>query len=106
MERDPVRYAWKHAPAAHLLAFAAVALRIPVPWLALDLPRVIVDNALLGQAFRGAATAPFLPLVIDLPYPFLEEPLTLFSGISLDRTGYFIAACVTLACAASPPSSG
>jgi ABC-type multidrug transport system fused ATPase/permease subunit len=100
MERDPVRYAWKHAPAAHLLAFAAVALLIPVTWLALDLPRVIVDNALLGQAFRRAATAAFLPLVIDLPYPFLEEPLTLFSGISLDRTGYFIAACVTLALAA------
>ncbi len=100
MERDPVRYAWKHAPLAHLVAFVAVALLIPVTWLALDLPRIIVDNALLGEAFRGRAAAPFLPLVLDLPYPLLEDPLTLFAGISLDRTSYFVAACVTLTFAA------
>src|SRR5438105_3276265 len=97
MERDPVRYAWKHASRAHLVAFLGVLALIPITWLALDLPRIIVDNALLGRAFRGIAQAPFLRLVLDLPYPLLEDPVTLFRGFPLDRTSYFIAACALLA---------
>ncbi|WP_188611127.1 ABC transporter transmembrane domain-containing protein [Chelatococcus reniformis] len=75
----------------------ALLLVVPLNWLLLDIPRLLVDDAVLGHAFVGRTTAPFLPLTIDLPYPWLEEPLPLFEGLMVDRRGYFLASCVLIA---------
>ncbi len=98
MERDPVRYVWKHSRSAHLAAFLVAALLLPLTWLWLDLPRIIIDDALMGSAFAGGrATAPFFALNLKLPPPFLDDPLPLTKGIALTREVYFFVACAALA---------
>jgi ABC-type multidrug transport system fused ATPase/permease subunit len=96
MERDPLRYVWKESRLAHLAALLAVLALVPVTWLSFSLPRTIIDDALIGAPFRAARTAPFLRTVLDLPYPYLDEPWVIFKGLPLDRWHYLIAACAVL----------
>lgn len=92
MEREPARYAWKHARLAHVVAFLGVLALLPVTWLGLDLPRLIIDNVLLGKAFDGRTTAFFPRLVVDLPYPLLDAPIVLVQGVQLGREAYLAGA--------------
>lgn len=94
MERNPVRLVWQNSRGLHLWVFLALLLLVPVNWLLLDLPRLLVDDAVLGHAFRERAHALFLPLIIELPDRLFEQDLVLFEGLALQRQEYFLAGSI------------
>jgi hypothetical protein len=97
MERDPLRYVWSQSRLTHLAALGGALLLAPLMALAFDLPRLLVDNALIGNAFSGPrATAPLLALKFDLPLLF-DEPVVLSEGLPLGREAYLWAGAATLA---------
>ena len=91
MERNPVRFVWSSSPALHAGSLALLLLAAPLLWLAIDLVRVAVDDAIVGRAFAGRVEAPFLRMAISLPERIREEPVVLFAGFPLERQSFVMA---------------
>ncbi|HYI89335.1 MAG TPA: hypothetical protein VEY05_05480, partial [Beijerinckiaceae bacterium] len=91
MERNPVRFVWSSSPALHAGSLALLLLAAPLLWLAIDLVRVAVDDAIVGRAFAGRGEAPFLRMAISLPERIREEPVVLFAGFPLERQSFVMA---------------
>src|SRR3954451_3615428 len=97
MERDPLGFVWRTAPALHLSAFALLVFAFGLAWVALDLLRIALDIGIGGTAFESAPFASFLRLQIDLPDRGAAQPLVLFQGVSLERTPFIFATAAALA---------
>ena len=97
MERDPLGFVWRTAPALHLAAFALLVFAFGLAWVALDLLRMALDIGIGGTAFESAPFASFLRLQIDLPDRVADQPLVLFQGVSLERTPFIFATAAMLA---------
>ena len=85
MERNPVSFAWRTAPALNLLALVLLALAFPVAWIGIDLVRVAVDDAVGGTVYQTLPFASFLRLQIDPPAAVADAPWILFAGFPLER---------------------
>ena len=96
MERDPLSFVWRVAPALHIAAFALLLIALPLSWIALDLVRVTIDDGIGGAAFARAPSASLLRLQIELPERLADEPLVLFSGLALERTHFALATILLL----------
>jgi len=96
MEQNPIRFVWQNSRLLHVVALVALLAMAPVNWLLLELPRILVDDAVLGVAFRDRSIASFLPLSIPLPERMFQSELRLFQGLALERNAYFIAGCVAV----------
>ena len=92
MERDPLRFAWRAAPAAHVLAFAVLLLgRLPLALVGLDLVRG--PSTTRSMAWPSAA-APCRRLRCGSrspcrTVPRRARPRPLFPGVPLDRAATF-----------------
>ncbi|MCB8819343.1 ABC transporter ATP-binding protein [Microvirga rosea] len=88
MERDPLRLAWKTNPARHLLGFLVLAITGILLVLGFHLIRTVVDLAV------GATnpSAPFLPIVFNLPAMVGRESVVVFSGFALSPDAHIRAA--------------
>ena len=83
MERNLSRYIWIHTRAQQVWVLTIVGLSMVPYFLALDLPKQIVNGPITGAGFETpAATQPFMQLVFNLP---LFGPVTLFPGVDLER---------------------
>jgi putative ABC transport system ATP-binding protein len=89
MDLDLFRFVWRHARLRQLGLLLLVALSWPVAYAGYGLVRGIVDDALLGGAFRdGAATAPALRLGFDgSPFGWTWH---VFGGIPADRQMFLL----------------
>jgi putative ABC transport system ATP-binding protein len=92
MERNIFKYIWQHSRREQLKILGIVLLSLPFYFISLDLPRLIVNDAIQGRAFTGGQqTAAVLRLQLGLP-PFLGGARwTLFEGIQLPRIEYLFA---------------
>jgi len=97
MERDPLGFVWRAAPGLHVLVFGLLVLAFPLGWIALDLVRVALDDAVNGAAFASSPFAAFLRLQIELPDRVADQPLVLFRGVNLERSSFVVATAATLA---------
>lgn len=101
MERDPVRFVWRHARGPNALIGAiAVLLVMPMIWTVLAVVRTAADDALIGRAFTDGATTPFLRIALTLPERLLQESFVLSRGIPVGRADLIVAIVITLALAA------
>ena len=95
MERNLFKYIWRHSRAEQVWVLIIVLLSMPFYFLALDIPKSIVNGPIQGQGFESpGATVTFLE--ISLPVPaFLEKwlgaSLDLFSGFDMERISYLTA---------------
>ncbi len=92
MEPNLFKYIWRHSRREQLAILGTVLLSLPFYFLALDLPKSIVNRGIQGQGFAGPdSTQPFL--AIDLPFgeSITGAPVTLFNGISLTQPQYLLA---------------
>jgi ABC-type multidrug transport system fused ATPase/permease subunit len=87
MERDPVRFVWRSAPGLNICLLALALVAIPSLWIILDLVRTAIDDAALGRAYAGGATASFMRYAIVLPERVMERPLVLLGGFVVSRPG-------------------
>nr|WP_321446216.1 ABC transporter transmembrane domain-containing protein [uncultured Cohaesibacter sp.] len=83
MERNLIRYIWTHTKKEQLVVLFLVLLSMVPYYLALDLPKQIVNGPIQGQGFESkGATQLFFQTIIDLPFIGKVE---LFPGMELDR---------------------
>lgn len=83
MEPNVFRYIWMHTKREQVMIVLVVILSMVPYYLALDLPKQIVNRPLQGMGFDGpGSTQPFLDLSLTLP--FLGE-IRIFDGLQLER---------------------
>jgi putative ABC transport system ATP-binding protein len=95
MERNLFKYIWRHSKAEQVWVLCIVLISMPFYFVALDLPKSIVNGPIQGQGFeQPGATATFLEVTFGIPQ-FLEEQfgqtVTLLSGFDMERIEYLIA---------------
>jgi putative ABC transport system ATP-binding protein len=91
MDRSLFRYVWRHSRRDQLIICAVVLLSLPFYFASLDLPRRIVNEAILGRAYaEGNATAPFLGLTVELPGFLGGQSYELFQGFQVGRLGLLL----------------
>lgn len=96
MERDPLGLVWRTTPTHHLAAFALLIMFLPLGWVALEVLRTAIDDAVTGGAFRNSATAPFLRLALPLPRAVSDGPFVIIPGFALTRGSFGLATAVVL----------
>ena len=84
-------YIWRHSKRDQLAICMVVLASVPFYFASLDLPKRIVNDAIIGKAFaHGEATAPFLNFEIAWP-AFLGGGWTeIFNGFHADRQGLLL----------------
>ncbi len=97
MEPNLFRYVWKHTRLQQVWVLWVVLAAMPTYFLALELPKRIVNGPIQGgEGFTDSTTAPFLMFVLDLPdWLFGGGSFTLFEGFALDRFGMLFALSLT-----------
>ncbi|WP_406857004.1 cyclic nucleotide-binding domain-containing protein [Alsobacter sp. KACC 23698] len=78
-------YIWRRSRKEQIRVLAVVLASLPFYYASLDIPKLIVSDAIQGRAFAGRSTATLFRLV--LPW----NGAVLFDGFELDRTGYLFA---------------
>ena len=79
-------YIWRHSKRDQLLICGVVVASLPFYFASLDLPRRIVNDAIMGKAFaHGENTASFLEFTIHRPAWLGGGVLHAFDGFQLDR---------------------
>ncbi|NND48733.1 MAG: ATP-binding cassette domain-containing protein [Rhizobiales bacterium] len=99
MEPKLFKYIWRHSRKEQIWVLAVVLISLPFYFMALDLPKRIVNSPIQGQGFeRPDATATFLDVNFAVP-GFLQgvfgEQLDLFGGFELERFSYLLALSMT-----------
>ena len=56
MESNLFRYVWTHSRRDQIVVLLLIAASLPFYWLSLEIPKRIVNEALLGGAFRDGVT--------------------------------------------------
>ncbi|KAA2238230.1 ABC transporter ATP-binding protein [Salinarimonas soli] len=85
MERNLFRYVWRHTRREQLTVLAVVVLSTPFYFASLDLPRRIVNEAILGTPFAASPAVTALALTIPLP-GWLGGPIWLTDGVALSQS--------------------
>ena len=68
MDPNLFRYVWKHTRLQQIWVLAIVLLSMPTYFLALDLPKSIVNGPIQGEGYGGPGTTqPFLQFTFDAP---------------------------------------
>jgi len=92
MEPNLFKYIWRHSKGEQINILIMVLVSMPFYFLALDLPKGIVNRGIQGGGFSGpGSTQPFL--VFDLPFTdwLNVEPVRLFDGFELTQPQYLLA---------------
>ncbi len=83
MEPSFAKYIWQHTKAQQIWILCIVLISMLPYYLALDLPKSIVNGPIQGAGFEAAgATQTFMPLSITLPW---YGDITLLPGVPLER---------------------
>lgn len=83
MDKSLARFIWTHTWRQQIWILVVVALSMIPYFMALDLPKQIVNGPIQGKGFEGAgAMQPFLPIAFDLPF---IGSVRLYAGFPLDR---------------------
>ncbi|MFD2251295.1 ABC transporter transmembrane domain-containing protein [Pseudochelatococcus lubricantis] len=91
LDRSLFRYIWRYSKRDQIAIFIVVIASLPFYFLSLDLPKQIVNDAIVGQAFRDGVThTTFLDLGFDLPAFLGGGTVTLFPGISVNQIGLLL----------------
>jgi putative ABC transport system ATP-binding protein len=89
MQPSLYNYVWKHSRREQLAVLVFVVFSQPFYFMALTLPKDIVNIPIQGKGFVGeGATQAFFRFVISLPNPvadWLGMPWIIFDGIALER---------------------
>lgn len=93
MDRSFFSYVWRYSKREQIWILLVVLASFPIYFLALDLPKHIINGPIQGDGFGNAeGTARFLNLALPWPDALGGGRLTLFEGVVLDQ----VSALVTL----------
>ncbi len=91
MEPKLFKYIWHHSKREQLAILLLVLLSMPFYFLSLDLPKMIVNQGILGKGFSDPLDSKSF-LAMDLPFGELltGAPVTLFEGFTLQQQGFLL----------------
>ena len=90
MEPRLFRYIWRHSKFDQLVILAIVLVSMVFYFLALDLPKTIVNEAIQGDSFpTPETTAPFMRFALPSLWGG-GDPVVVFEGIDLERLPYLL----------------
>jgi putative ABC transport system ATP-binding protein len=96
VESNLFKYIWRHSRGEQLVILVVVLVSQLFYFLSLDLPKMIVNQAIEGDAFAGGrTTTTFFRVEFDVP-GFLQGllgpgPITLYQGYPLEQVPYLVA---------------
>lgn len=94
MDSNLLRYVWTHTRPQQVWILFVVLASMPTYFLALDLPKQIVNGPIQGRGFETTdARDTVLSVTIGLPDWIATGELVLFSGFDLSRYGALYALC-------------
>lgn len=87
MKKNVFGYVWRHTRRDQLWILAVIAISLPFYFLALELPKQIVDGPIRGVGFASAeGTSTYFRLSVPVPHWFASDGSALiFSGLELTR---------------------
>lgn len=98
MNGNFLAYVWQHSRKEQLFVLLLVLLSLPFYWASLDVPKLIVNDAIQGRAFRDGSLAQIFSFTIHFPDYLGIPPLHLSDGWMLAQVPYLMAlSCLFLA---------
>jgi len=92
MEPNLFKYIWRHSKGEQINILVMVLVSLPFYFLALDLPKGIVNRGIQGEGFAGPdSTQAFLALDMPFAEALTGAPVRLFDGIGLTQPSYLMA---------------
>ncbi len=88
MEPRLFRYIWRHSRREQTVILALVLAALPIYFVSLNLPRMIVNGPISGEGYGAGEASPLFGRVV---LPFGPEGWVLFEGVALDRGGMLVA---------------
>ena len=92
MEPNIFKYIWHHSKREQIAILLLVLLSMPFYFIALDVPKRIINQGIVGEGFDGPGSVrAFLP--IDLPFGEMltGEPVALFDGFMVEQQELLLA---------------
>lgn len=93
IDQSMFRFIWRYSRRDQLLILAVVILSLPFYFLALDLPRTIVNQAIQGEGFENGQTRTAFEIALPAT-GVLDERIILFGGVELERMAFLV--CMSL----------
>jgi len=92
LDTNLFRYVWRHSRREQIGILLLILASLPLYFVSLDIPRLIVSDALQGEAFRGGrTTASLFEWSVTLPQFLGGNKVVLFQGMELDQIEYLLA---------------
>jgi putative ABC transport system ATP-binding protein len=92
LDSNLFRFIWRHSRRDQLIILSVILVSLPFYWASLDIPKRIVNDALLGRGFKdGAVTARLFEWSFELPDLLGGRRVVLSEGFDFDRIGYLLA---------------
>ena len=96
LDTNLFRYVWRHSRREQILILLLIAASLPFYFASLDIPRLIVNDALQGRAFRdGQTTATLFNWTISLPEFLGGFQFQISPGIEFDQISFLMALSFT-----------
>jgi len=92
LDTNLFRYVWRHSRREQIGILVLILASLPFYFVSLDIPRLIVSDALQGEAFRqGRTTASLFEWSLTLPAFLGGGKIVLLPGVELDQIEYLLA---------------
>lgn len=92
MDSNLFRFIWRHSRRDQLTILFIILVSLPFYWVALDVPKLIVNDALQGRAFKdGQMTAKLFNWGIPLPEFAGGGRFVISNGFEFDQVSYLMA---------------
>ncbi len=97
MEQSLFKYIWRYTKAQQIWILTIILISMVPYFLALDLPKRIVNGPIQGQGFETEGdTQPFLEIAFGVPSWISDVgTVTLFGGFHLEQLSYLFCLCAT-----------
>lgn len=96
MEPNLFKYIWQHSRRDQIVILFVVLCSLPFYFMSLDLPKVIVNNAIQGKAFQGHSTIKAFDFSFSLPSFLGGATINVFEGLEVERLGYLLGLSIIL----------
>ena len=89
MDSNLFRFIWRHSRRDQIVILCVIFASLPFYWTSLDIPKRIVNDALLGRAFKdGQTTATLFDWSVELPGFLGGGNISLGGGLQLEQVDY------------------
>ncbi|MCH9013685.1 MAG: ABC transporter ATP-binding protein, partial [Proteobacteria bacterium] len=96
MEPNIFKYIWRHSRREQISILLLVLLSMPFYFIALDVPKRIINRGIMGDGFLGPGSVqPFLAIDVPFGEMLTGQPVALFDGFMMEQQTLLLALSFT-----------